>query len=128
MSLRDEEIVRLLNGSGGSTNQYFEDGRPYAVCQNILGHQFVISVVCREGYILYFDVYDNEVTKSFLSHHLKQQFRDWIVEFCRVTRFCGAISFEFVVEDLTGLVFCVGCKPTLDIGVIKRYKSDQVIE
>ena len=106
---------------------YFEEGKPHVVCQYIAGHQFVISVVCRQGFVFYFDIYGGgEATKSFLTQHLKERFRDWIVQFFDVKCLNGLISFDFIVDDASEEVFCVGCKPSLNLSIIKRHRPEQV--
>ena len=84
-------------------------------------------MVCRGGHVLYLDIYGGgEVTKSFLTQYLKQRLQHWIVQFCHGKGFDGFLSFDFIVEDASEDIFCVGCKPKLDLSIIKKHTPDQV--
>ena len=113
--------------NGNCSGYHFQDGKPHLVCQYIMGHPFLVNVVCREGDVLYFDIYGGgEASKVLVTERLKQRFQDWIVQFSQAKGFDGLLSFDFIVEDISEEVYCVGCKPNLDLSIIKRHKPDEV--
>ena len=106
----------------------FQEGKPHLICQYIVGHPFIINVVCHNGNVLYVDIYGaGEAAKCLITEHLKQRFKEWIVEFCLAKKFDGLLNFDFFVEDSTEKIICVGVKPNLDLSIIKRHTAEEVL-
>ena len=92
-----------------------------------MGHPFIINVVCHRGSVLYIDIYGvGDNAKCFITEHLRQRFKDWVVEFCQAKKFDGLLNFDFLVEDSSEEVICVGVKPNLDLSIIKRHTPEEV--
>ena len=124
MSESNPNVNPLHNGNVGYA---FQEGMPHLVCQYITGHPFIANVVCREGHVLYSDICGGGTAgKCLITECLKQRIQEWIMQFSLSKRFDGLLSFEFIVEDASEEVFCVGCKPSLDLSIIKRHKPEEV--
>jgi len=107
----------------------FQEGKPHLICQYIMGHPFIINVVCHRGSVLYIDIYGvGDNAKCFITEHLRQRFKDWVVEFCQAKKFDGLLNFDFLVEDSSEEVICVGVKPNLDLSIIKRHTPEEMKE
>ena len=77
---------------------------------------------------MYIDIYGaRDNAKCLITEHLRQRFKDWVVEFCQAKKFDGLLNFDFLVEDSTEEVICVGVKPNLDLSIIKRHTPEEVI-
>ena len=106
----------------------FQEGRPHLICQYIMGHPFIINVVCSKGKVLYVDIHvvgDN--ANCFVTKSLRQRFTDWIAKFCIAKKFDGFLNFDFLVEDSSDEVICAGVKPNLDRCIVKRHAKEEVI-
>ena len=113
----------------GSSNYHIQEGKPHLICQYLIGHPFIINIVCRGGTVMFSDIYDvgSNSTKRLLTDHLKQRFKNWIRQFCEAKKFEGLLSFDFIIENISEEIYCVGCRPNLDLSIIKRHQPEEVI-
>ena len=114
----------------GSSNYHIQEGKPHLICQYLIGHPFIINIVCRGGTVMFSDIYDvgSNSTKRLLTDHLKQRFKNWIRQFCEAKKFEGLLSFDFIIENVSEEIYCVGCRPNLDLSIIKRHQPEEVIK
>ena len=61
---------------------------------------------------MFSDIYDvgSSSTKRLLTDHLKQRFENWIRQFCEAKKFEGLLSFDFIIENVSEEIYCVGYK------------------
>ena len=113
----------------GSSNYHIQEGKPHLICQYLIGHPFIINIVCRGGTVMFSDIYDvgSNSTKRLLTDHLKQRFKNWIKQFCEAKKFEGLLSFDFIIENVSEEIYCVGVRPNLDLCIIKRHHPLEVI-
>ena len=84
---------------------------PYCACEFIKGEEYSSEVLCSRGEVVAVNINASSCMQTIYEDVEQDEVKKWTVEFCRRLELTGLLSFDFMVEEKTGLVYCIECNP-----------------
>ena len=84
---------------------------PFFVCEFIAGKEYSSGVLCSHGEIFAITVNSSCSRQTLYEDIEHDEIKNWTIDFCRKTQLTGLVSFDFIEEKKTGLIYCLECNP-----------------